>query len=92
MNQSYLGIVTRNGLEAIYLEEDHVIRFLHRRLYRRNACDGICCWAVMNDDVVQHVRMLIREADGLAALRTLQTHATHWGVSLPCLEEDSICA
>jgi len=92
MNRSYLCIVTRRGLEAIFREEEHVIRFLHRRLYRQRSCDGICCWAVMNDDVVRHIQLLIREADGLAALRTLQTHASHWGVSLPDAAEDSIYA
>lgn len=92
MNRSYLGIVTHRGLEAIFREEDHVIRFLHRRLYRRQSCDGICCWAVMNDDVVRHIQLLIREADCHAALRTLQTHALHWGVSLPDVSEDSACA
>jgi hypothetical protein len=92
MNRSYLGVVTRKGLEALFQEEDHVIRFLHRRVYRRRPFDGFCCWAVMSDEIADQIELQIEFGDYFQALRTLQSHAMHWGASLPNDSESYACA
>ena len=92
MNRSYLGVVTRRGLEAFFQEEDHVIRFLHRRVYRRRPYDGFCCWAVMQDEIASQIEFQLEAGDHLLALRTLQSHAMHWGAILPNHPESYVFA
>jgi hypothetical protein len=83
MNRSYVGIVTAQGLQAIYRESDHLVRFLHRRLYRKRPFTGFCYWAVMPDDRVGQIELQINQGDGQAALKSLQECADYLGPILP---------
>jgi len=83
MNRSYVGIVTAQGLQAIYRESDHLVRFLHRRLYRQRPFDGLCYWAVMPDERVGQIESQIDQGDGQAALKSLQECADYLGAILP---------
>lgn len=87
MNHSYLGVITRRGLEAFYPEEDHVIRFLHRRVYRVRPYTEFCCWAVMHGEIAHLIELQIEFGEPRLALWTLQQSALHWGMSLPVMTE-----
>jgi hypothetical protein len=38
---------------------------------------------VMQDEIACQIELQMEAGDHLLALRTLQSHAMHWGVSLP---------
>ena len=84
MNRSYIGIVTAQGLQAIYHESDHLVRFLNRRLYRKRPFGGLCYWAVMPDDVVPQIELQIRHGESQEALKSLQEYADFLGPIPPC--------
>lgn len=83
MNQSYVGVITAHGLQAIYQESDHVVQFLDRQLYRKKPFFGLCCWAVIADHVAEQIEFQIRLGDSKAALRVLQEYADFLGPILP---------
>ena len=83
MNQSYVGVITTHGLQAIYLESDHLVRFLDRQLYRKQPFCGLCCWAVVADQVVEQIEIQIRLGESQAALKVLQEYADFLGPILP---------
>ncbi len=83
MNRSYVGIVTDHGLQAIYRESDHLMRFLDRQLYRNRPFGGLCYWAVMPDEVVVQIELQIRHGESQEALKALQEHADFLGPILP---------
>ena len=82
MNRSYVGIVTLRGLEAIYPENEHVIRFLHRRVFRKRPYGGLC-WAVLSDEVLDCVERQLAVGEHRLAFWTLQAHADFGGSILP---------
>jgi hypothetical protein len=84
MNRSYVGIVTAHGLQAIYRESDHLMRFLDRQLYRNRPFGGICYWAVIPDDVVAQIELQIRQGESQEALKSLQEYADFLGPIPPC--------
>ena len=81
--QSYVGIVTADGLQAIYRENEHVLRFLDRQIYRKKPFPGLCYWAVIAKPVVEQIEIQIRLGDSLSALQVLQEHADFLGPILP---------
>ena len=90
MGQSYVGVITAHGLQAIYRENNHVVRFLDRQLYRKKPFCGLCCWAVIPDQVVQQIEIQIRLGECQAALRSLQEHASFMGPILPASDSHLI--
>ena len=86
MNRAYVGIVTRRGLEAIFPENDHVVRFLHRRVYRRRPFAGVCCWAVLSDEMTDQIEWHLEFGENLLALQTLLSEAVQYGSIPPSLE------
>ena len=88
MNRSYIGIVTTSGLQAIYRETDHVMRFLHRRLYRKRPYDGVCCWAVMSVEAAERIERQTKLGETQLALRALQENSIHFGSILPATDDD----
>jgi hypothetical protein len=83
MNQSYVGVITAEGLQAIYRESDHLVRFLERRLYRSRPVAGLCYWAVLADRDLEHIELQIQQGESRAALRALEEAAEFGGVILP---------
>ena len=83
MNRSYVGIVTAHGLQAIYRESDHLMRFLDRQLYRNRPFGGLCYWAVMPDEVVVQIELQISDGESEEALQALQEYAAFLGPILP---------
>ncbi len=56
MVNSYVGIISRRGLESLLPETEHAVPFLIRRAYRKNPPDAVCYWAVMQDFAAQEVQ------------------------------------
>ena len=88
MNRSYVGVVTAQGLQAIYQESDHLLRFLNRRLYRKQPFLGLCCWAVMAEEFADQIERQTKVGDSQSALRAFQENAIHFGSILPSERED----
>ena len=87
MNRSYVGIVSLAGLQALYPEEDHVVRFLKRRAFRRRPNAGLM-WAVLSEENVQRIRDELGIGEPMSALLTLQTEALFCGSILPSSDVD----
>jgi len=83
MIQSYVGVITAKGLQAIYRESDHVVRFLERRLYRTRPVAGLCYWAVLGDQELEYIELQLQCGESQAALRTLEEAAEFGGFILP---------
>ena len=81
--ECYVGIVSRRGLVGLFTENDHVVRFLDRRLYRRHPYIAIGFWAVMQDEAAELVKAQLEMGENREALRTLQSHSLHFGSILP---------
>jgi hypothetical protein len=47
---------------------------------------------VMSDEIADQIELQIEFGDYFQALRTLQSHAMHWGASLPNDSESYACA
>ena len=82
MVRAYIGIVTRRGLEALYEENDHVVRFLNRRVCKGRRTGGLL-WAVMDDDDAEFVGVQLALGEMRAALGSLEAYAVHYGAMLP---------
>ena len=82
MVRAYIGIVTRRGLEALYEENDHVVRFLNRRVCRGRRAGGLL-WAVMDDDAADFVGVQLALGEMQAALRSLEAYAHYYGPMFP---------
>lgn len=82
MVRSYIGVVTRRGLEALYEENDHVVRFLNRRICRGRRTGGLL-WAVMDDDASEFVGVQLALGEMLAALHSLEAYAAYYGAMCP---------
>ena len=76
MNTSYLGIVTRQGLQKLVRENEPALRRLPVLAADEN---GVCCWAVMPDVVGDEVQQLIATGETAGAWRVLNAVALHGG-------------
>ena len=76
MNTSYLGIVTRQGLQKLVRENEPALRRLPVLAADEN---GVCCWAVMPDVVGDEVQQLIATGETDGAWRVLNAVALHGG-------------
>jgi len=76
MNTSYLGIVTRQGLEMLVRENHRVLR---QMIGLATGEKSLCCWAVVPDVVGGVVQQLIATGETEAALRVLNAVALHGG-------------
>lgn len=83
MERGYIGIVTRRGLEGLYLETEHVVRFLDRRVYGQQPYLGCCFWAVLGSDIAERIQWDIEQADFQSALSSLQLSSSHYGPIMP---------
>ena len=83
MQHGYVGIVTRRGLEGLYPESEHVVRFLDRRVYGRQPYFGCCFWAVLGSDIAERIQWDIERADFWSAMSSLELNAIHYGPIMP---------
>jgi len=83
MARSYLGIVSRHGLEWFFPEYEHAARFLVRRVYRQWPPERVCCWAVLADDTARAINGLLAQGDRQRAFEMLQARAEDLGTLLP---------
>ena len=83
MERGYIGIITHRGLEGLYLETEHVVRFLDRRVYGRRPYLGCCYWAVLDTDIARRIQWQIEQASFQEALSSLQLNSTHYGPIMP---------
>ena len=80
MTDSYLGLVTRRGLEALVIETEHAEVFLLRRVRRRFSGDAYCYWAVLDNTVAHQIVRHVSCQRFADALRKLRADATHIGI------------
>lgn len=90
MLKSYVGIVTRRGLESFFPEDDHVLRFLMRRTYRSRQSNAVCFWAVMEDSIADTIKFLLECGLPDEASLTLQYLATEFGTVCPEEPKDPV--
>ncbi len=83
MHCGYIGLFTSRGLEGLYLESEHVVRFLDRRVYGRQPYLGCCFWAVLGSDIAERIQWDIERAHFQSALSSFQLNATHYGPIMP---------
>ncbi|MCA9041926.1 MAG: hypothetical protein KDA65_16345 [Planctomycetaceae bacterium] len=83
MKHSYVGIISRTGLELFLPENEHLLRFLERRAYRNRPTNSICIWAVVTDSVGYIIRDLLESGLTAEAFTLLQTMADDWGTICP---------
>jgi len=88
MTNSYLGIITPRGLEALVLETDHDALFLNRRVERQFQGDAILCWAVLDARTARNVIGHIGFRRFGEALDQLNRRAIHLGTLLPSWADD----
>lgn len=88
VTNSYLGIITKRGLERLVLETEHAALFLLRRVARLPFGSAIAFWAVLDDNTARLVTTLVAARHFQAALHQLDTRALHLGSLLPPLSEE----
>ena len=89
MAKSYVGIITRDGLQSFLPENDHVVRFLVRRAYRRQPLEALCYWAIVADSAAEGITRQLSYGEFGQALATLHACALRLGTVLPS-DTDSI--
>jgi hypothetical protein len=80
MTDSYLGLVTRRGLESLVIETEHAELFVLRRARRRFSGDACCYWAVVDNTVAHQIMRHVRCRRFADALCRLRVDATHIGI------------
>lgn len=90
MAQSYLGIITHNGLESLVPETDGAEALLRSR--GTEACHGafFCCWAVLHREVARDLQRQLRAERYHEALMHLNAEAQSLGTLLPASEANDL--
>lgn len=83
MNASYVGVVTRHGLELFLPETEPASRFMQHRL--RRCRQGFACgvWFVLDGGLAELVGELIASDEGEAAWIIVEQQARDGGILLP---------
>lgn len=90
MADSYLGIITRKGLELLVWETEHAERFLQRRVRRDQRLASLCCWALLSEEAAWRVRLLVRLGLHREALKLLNAEALSLGTLWPEAADDEL--
>ena len=88
MINSYLGLVSRKGLEMLVLETKHAETFLLKRTARRGGRDAFCCWAVLPERAVWEIQLDLCGGRYREALTKLNAEARFLGTVLPSADEE----
>lgn len=86
MMDSYVGIISRRGLECFVPETEHTARFLVKRAKR--STPSLCYWAVMHQAHATEIKRLLASDNSAEALRILNAAAQSLGSILPSAECD----
>ena len=89
MARSYLGIITRRGLESLVPETEHAAPFLLRRAGRSRPALGFCCWAVLPETAFLETQHQLDCGRFREALVILNSQALHLGTVLPSTPVDA---
>ena len=88
VTNSYLGIVTRRGLETLVLETEHAAPFVLRRVARLPVGEAVGCWAVLDERTARDLTRRIGGRRFQEAFCQLHSQALHLGTLLPPLRGD----
>jgi len=83
MAHSYLGIISKRGLELLTSETEHAAIFLSRRCYAHRPCQCVCCWATLDVQDAEMIHEMIRLQLYGAALWRLNADAITLGTLSP---------
>lgn len=83
MLRAFAGLASPNGLEALYSENDHVVRFLVRRAYRKTTVPRVCFWAVMDDSLACAIELLLEQGQQREALMSVCLLSEDFGPICP---------
>ena len=79
MTESYIGIVSQFGLEDLWREGEHTLRFVLRQVERFKTRPACCIWAVIDRDFEEQIALQIHLGNRHDALLLLQTVAVDLG-------------
>jgi hypothetical protein len=83
MIASFVGILTRRGLEAFFPETEHASRFMQRRLRRCRQVQACGVWFVLDGGVAEIVGELVASDEGGAAWAIVEHQARDGGILVP---------
>lgn len=83
MIASYVGLITRRGLEVFFPETDHASRFMQRRLRRFRHVPACGVWFVLDGGIAEIVGELVASDEGGAAWAIVELQARDGGILLP---------
>lgn len=83
MINSYLGILSREGLDLYYPEGEHTATFLLQRLRRQRTSLACCVWFVLDDESETALQALLAADLRGAAWEWVQDSAREVGRFLP---------
>ena len=86
MMKSYVGIVSKSGIEAFYPEDPATVRFLWRRAQRQNGRVA-CFWGVLSGEAAEFIQIELALGWNREALDHLQQHARDYGFIVPFRED-----
>ena len=82
MRRSYLGIISKRGLESL-LPECERTRSMIASVVCRQRARAACCWVVMQDHDATRIMQFVGQGYTSAALTALQVQATDGGLLAP---------
>ena len=83
MMRSYVGIISRRGLEWLLPESDPVLRFLAGRAYAEWPPSAVYYWAAIQTPEATEIQGQLDDGDSDRALQILQATARFSGPILP---------
>lgn len=87
MTNSYLAIVSREGLLLLTEETAHARRFLSRRCFQLRTGREACYWTCLAKEKAEAIRWLISHQEWRAALWLLRESSLSAGQLLPTIDE-----
>ena len=85
---SYVGIITKRGLESLIPETEHALMFLMRRL-ARHGHEAFCYWVVMSEEDARRAALQIQSQHFFDALVTVNQSCVCIGSVAPGTTVDS---
>lgn len=86
MARSYLGIITRKGLESLVPETEGAEELLRHQAEIERHRAFVCCWAVLQQEVARDLQLQLRAERYREALVQLNIEAQSLGTLLPATD------